>query len=246
MVCARSRWAEWAHSSSSRLLERLLKADCWLGLLRDSDAQSLLKAAVDLGKWAQMRLLLKALTERRFLNLPKPMRVVSESFPKWANKFPADFLHLIGQMPLQPEPEVMGGLYLQDVMLPHMLVRGSFWCCPRALWLADLARYSAGVNWRDAGRRQMDEEAEANQTRQLAAAGAPGSEGARASPEPPGAEEILGGAAAAEGEHLAPPERQGQRRRGSACTPRRTARRRQVRAQRAEQGRRRPCHRSAS
>ena len=130
-----------AHSSSSRLLERLLKADCWLGLLRDSDAQSLLKAAVDLGKWAQMRLLLKALTERRFLNLPKPMRVVSESFPKWANKFPADFLQLIGTMPLQPEPEVLGGLELNDVKLPRMLVRGSSWRCPRSLWMSALEKY---------------------------------------------------------------------------------------------------------
>ena len=120
----------------------MLNARCTLGLLRDFDGQSVLDAAVGLGKWAHMRLLLRALTEQRVLYLPSPMRVVSDTFPQWATKFPTDFLQLVGTMPLQPEPEVMGGLLLQDVMLPRVLVRGSFWRCPRALWLGDLERYS--------------------------------------------------------------------------------------------------------
>jgi len=89
-----------------------------------------------------MRLLIRAITERRVLNLPMPMRVVSRAFPLWATKFPRDFLHLVGTMPMQPEPEVLGGVDQYDVMLPRVLVRGSRWRCPRTLWLADLERYS--------------------------------------------------------------------------------------------------------
>ena len=60
-------------------------------------------------------------------------------------RFPADFLTLIGTTPLQPEPEILGGKELHDVVLPGMLIRGSSSRCPRNLWDDDLkVRWVAG------------------------------------------------------------------------------------------------------
>eukprot|EP00966_Prymnesium_polylepis_P273013 6306995-Prymnesium_polylepis.1 len=41
-------------------------------------------------------------------------------------------------MPLQPEPEILGGRETQDVNLSRMLIRGSDYRCPARMWDEDL------------------------------------------------------------------------------------------------------------
>ena len=67
-----------------------------------------------------------------------PMLAVRKCFPVWASRYPEEFLRLIAAMPLTPEPEILAGAETTDVILPHMLIRGSETRCPRAFWSKDL------------------------------------------------------------------------------------------------------------
>jgi hypothetical protein len=134
----------WAveNTSSNKLLELLLSASCGVGLLPDGNGRTAIHAAIEHSKLFHMRLLSTAIVEGRFTMLPGPMRAVTATFPIWAAKFPADFLAIVSSMQMQAEPEVLGGIETQGVMLPRMLIRGSNWRCPKqTLWAEDLERY---------------------------------------------------------------------------------------------------------
>merc|ERR1719271_238805 len=70
------------------------------------------------------------------------MRLVAECFETIANDYPLDFLHYIGNLPLQKEPEVLGDIDAFDVMLPSTLICGSSQRCPKGIWAGKLAQYS--------------------------------------------------------------------------------------------------------
>jgi len=134
----------WAveNTSSNKLLELLLSASCGVGLLPDGNGRTAIHAAIEHSKLFHMRLLSTAIVEGRFTMLPGPMRAVTATFPIWAAKFPADFLAIVSSMQMQAEPEILGGLDTQGVMLPRMLIHGSNWRCPKqTLWAEDLERY---------------------------------------------------------------------------------------------------------
>jgi len=135
---------QWAieNGCSSSLLAKLLNAQCSLGLLRDSSGRTAISPAIEHGKSAHMQLLLEALVSGRFVALPGSMKAVASTFSQWCYRFPADFLNLIGSMPLQPEPEILGGRETQDVTLTRMLIRGSPYRCPTEFWDADLDAHS--------------------------------------------------------------------------------------------------------
>ena len=136
------------NTSAAGLLEILLEGSSgsssasYLGIGRDIEGASAISVAIEQGKWSHMRLLLSAVVAKhRILRLPGPMDAVFSCFQHWAMRFPSDFLHLISSMPLQPEPEIMGGSQASDVTLPHMLIRGSSARCPLHLWRDDLHHF---------------------------------------------------------------------------------------------------------
>jgi len=127
------------HTSSQRLLELMLQTKCWLAMSPDAQLRTVLDPALEVGRSA---LLLNSLTAQRFLPLPGPTQMITKVLPLWAGQFPSEFLHLIAHFPLQPEPEILGGDDTQGVLLPHRLIRGSEWRCPRHLWAEDLQQFS--------------------------------------------------------------------------------------------------------
>jgi len=131
---------QWAieNGCSSALLAKLMTTKCSLGLQMDPKGRTCLSPALEHGKSAHMQLLLEALVAGRFLALPGPMRAVMSTFVQWSYRFPSDFLKLVGCMPLQPEPEILGSRETQDVTLTRMLIRGSSYRCPIGFWDVDL------------------------------------------------------------------------------------------------------------
>ena len=77
------------------------------------------------------------------------MRLVAECFEAIAKDYPLDFLHYIGNLPLQQEPEVLGDIDAFDVMLPSTLICGSTQRCPKGIWASKLAQYSRSATGRD-------------------------------------------------------------------------------------------------
>ena len=86
--------------------------------------------------------LLDALRHERFSVIPGSMRLVAECFAVIASDYPLDFLHYIGNLNLQHEPEVLGDIDAFDVMLPSTLICGSSQRCPKGIWEATLAQNS--------------------------------------------------------------------------------------------------------
>ena len=89
------------------LVTLLLHAQCRFGLYPDKRGSTPLKAALMSSKWRPLRLLLYALrTNPTLSEMPGSMIAVSECLELLARRYPDEFLSLIKQMPLQPEPEV--------------------------------------------------------------------------------------------------------------------------------------------
>jgi len=130
------------------IVQALLHADCKIGLAADRHEATALNSAVRQGKWRSLQQLLDALLEGRFGMNPRTMELVMQCFETMAVRYPRDLLHLITNIPLDPEPEVMQE-DCNDVMLPHMLVIGSSSRCPRGIWDAKIAQYRNGRNGTD-------------------------------------------------------------------------------------------------
>lgn len=130
------------NSSNTLLLEALLSCDCKVGLAPDKRGRSPLTIAVDGGKWGALKLLLRALQDGRFLRLPGSMELVSDVLPTLAHKYPLDFLSFLSQFGLESEPEILSEKTSSDVMLPHMLVIGSYDRCPKGIWTEKLVMYT--------------------------------------------------------------------------------------------------------
>lgn len=86
------------------VLDKLLQVDCHIGLQPDGYGRTALHIALEQGKYALLRVMLRALLRRRFTVVPSTMGYVSGCFATLAAKYPRDFLHLISHMPLQEEP----------------------------------------------------------------------------------------------------------------------------------------------
>ena len=132
-----------AHANRNRLIDLLLSAQCRIGLQADSRGRTCLHVALEQGKWHALQQLLDALQAERFSVIPGSMRLVAECFEAIANDYPRDFLHYIGNLPLQTEPEVLGDIEAFDVMLPSTLICGSSQRCPKGIWTSKLTQYSA-------------------------------------------------------------------------------------------------------
>ena len=87
-----------------KVLDKLLQVDCHIGLQPDGYGRTALHIALEQGKYALLRVMLRALLRRRFTVVPSTMGYVSGCFATLAAKYPRDFLHLISHMPLQEEP----------------------------------------------------------------------------------------------------------------------------------------------
>ena len=74
------------------------------------------------------------------------MRLVAECFEAIATDYPRDFLHYIGHLPLQKEPEVLGDVDAFDVMLPSTLICGSSQRCPKGIWASKLSQYKKAAS----------------------------------------------------------------------------------------------------
>lgn len=131
-----------AHANQAKLLDLLLGAQCHIGLQADARGRTCLHTALEQGKWHSLQQLLEALRHRRFSIIPGSMRLVAECFEAIAHDYPLDFLHYIANMPLDPEPEVLGDFDAFDVMLPSVLLCGSAHRCPKGIWKSKLAQYS--------------------------------------------------------------------------------------------------------
>lgn len=130
-------------TNQPKLLHALLQADCELGLPADCAGRSALHAAIELGKWHSLQLLLDALRSSRFTAIPGAMAPISECFAHMAIRYPLDFLHFVANFELQPEPEVLGENDGSDVMIPHRIMRGSARRSPKGIWKAELAEVRA-------------------------------------------------------------------------------------------------------
>eukprot|EP00966_Prymnesium_polylepis_P234339 5420398-Prymnesium_polylepis.1 len=104
------------------------------GLQPDATGQTALDTALQVGKWQAIHALLNAYIDGRFAIVPEGMASVTSIFYELAHKFPRDFLRFIKNLPLQPEPEVLGGMATHDVMLPSSIVLGSSSRCPKGIW----------------------------------------------------------------------------------------------------------------
>jgi len=130
------------NSSNTHLLEALLSADCKVGLAPDKKGRSPLEIAIEGGKWGALKLLLKAVQDGRFLRLPGSMKLVSAVLPQLARKYPLDFLSFLSHFGLEPEPEILSEKTSSDVMLPRMLVVGSYDRCPKGIWTEKLVAFT--------------------------------------------------------------------------------------------------------
>lgn len=131
-----------SNANRSRLLDILLASQCRIGLQADMRGRTCLHQALENGKWHSLQQLLDALRHERFSVIPGSMRLVAECFEVIASDYPLDFLHYIGNLNLQHEPEVLGDIDAFDVMLPSTLISGSSQRCPKGLWAAKLEQYS--------------------------------------------------------------------------------------------------------
>ena len=138
-----------SNANRSRLLDVLLAATCRIGLQADARGRTCLHSALEQGKWHSLQQLLDALRHERFSAIPGSMRLVAECFEAIAKDYPLDFLHYIGNLPLQQEPEVLGDIDAFDVMLPSTLICGSTQRCPKGIWASKLAQYSRSATGRD-------------------------------------------------------------------------------------------------
>ena len=133
------------NTNQPKLLEKLLTANCRIGLPRDWRGRSPLHVAIEHGKWRALQLLIDALLQNRFSIIPGAMALVSECLQAMAYKYPLDFLHFIASFELQPEPEILGDVDASDVMLPRRLLCGSSRRCPKGVWNNELDEYRVVV-----------------------------------------------------------------------------------------------------
>ena len=139
------------YANRAPLLDMLLGARCRISLQADVRGRTCLHAALDQGKWHSLQQLLDAFRLERFSIIPGSMRPVAECFGAIAHDWPLDFLHFIGHLPLQAEPEVLGDIDAFDVMLPSVLLCGSKHRCPKGVWAAKLKQYSRAEQNREEG-----------------------------------------------------------------------------------------------
>lgn len=131
------------------LLELMLSADCRIAMALDRYDRSLMKIAVENGKWRSLQLILSALHQKRFSVIPTPMHVVNESLQRMAYKYPLDFLSFLSKLELQCIPEILGEIDASDVMLPHRLIKGTQSRCPKGIWNEDLQEFRVVVESED-------------------------------------------------------------------------------------------------
>ena len=110
-----------------KLVQKLLLADCELGLPVNDLGNTVLQDAIGQSKWHALQLLLDSLSSPRFMPTPSAMRPVNDCLHDLAIKYPLDFLQFIASQAcdLQPEPEVLGEHDGSDAMIASHLVRGS-------------------------------------------------------------------------------------------------------------------------
>ena len=65
------------------LLELMLSADCRIAMALDRYDRSLMKIAVENGKWRSLQLILSALHQKRFSVIPTPMHVSTSRYSEW-------------------------------------------------------------------------------------------------------------------------------------------------------------------
>jgi len=119
-----------------RVIDVFLKANVKLGMGGDVQNKTALYTSVLQGKWRALQQIIDALLSGRFGFSPNSMRLVMQAFQTMASKHPREFLYLVTNMPLEPEPEILSTATsnAHDIMLPRRLVSGSDARCPRGLW----------------------------------------------------------------------------------------------------------------
>ena len=124
-------------SPQPTIVTLLLNADCRLHL-----TESILRAALDSGKRRIVQQLLEALRgtagPSQFASNSPAVAAFAACLETISDKYPQDYLELIKEMPMVPEPEVLDNVDVSDVLLPRRFIRGSSERSPRALWQAEL------------------------------------------------------------------------------------------------------------
>jgi len=139
-----------SHANQPKLFELLMSAQCLIGMQADAHGRTCLHAALEQGKWRSVQQLLEALRHKRFSIIPGSMRLVAECLEAIAVDYPLDFLQYISNMPLDPEPEVLGDIDAFGVKLDSVLLCGTTQRCPKGIWKAKLAQYSRTSHQEDA------------------------------------------------------------------------------------------------